>query len=54
MNWEPLPEELEPLAHFACYILRELNLADTPTKQQLGILRSLEGGPDRQIITAYR
>jgi len=54
MNWEPLPEPLEPLAHFACYVLRELNLADTPTKQQLGILRYLEGGPDRQIITAYR
>jgi hypothetical protein len=54
MNWEPLPPELEPLPHFACYLLRELNLADTPTKQQLSILHYLEGGPDRQIITAYR
>jgi len=54
MNWEPLPPELEPLPHFACYLLRELNLADTPTKQQLSILQYLEGGPDRQIITAYR
>ena len=34
--------------------MRELNLADTPTKQQLGILDYLENGPDRQIITAYR
>lgn len=54
MLWEPLPPELEPLPHFACYLLRELNLADTPTKQQLEILRYLETGPDRQIITAYR
>ena len=52
--WEPLPEELEPLAHFTTYILRELSLADTPTKQQLGILDYLEHGPDRQIVTAYR
>ena len=54
MSWEPLPPELEPLAHFSCYLLRELGLADTPTKQQLGILNYLEHGPDRQIITAYR
>ena len=53
-EWEPLPEVLEPLAHFTTYILRELNLADTPTKQQLGILDYLEHGPDRQIVTAYR
>ena len=53
-KWEPLPEELEPLAHFTTYILRELSLADTPTKQQLGILNYLEHGPDRQIVTAYR
>lgn len=54
MQWEPLPEVLEPLPHFATYILRELNLAETPTKQQLGILDYLENGPDRQIVTAYR
>ena len=54
MTWEPLPPELEPLAHFTTYILRELSLADTPTKQQLGILQYLEHGPDRQIVTAYR
>jgi len=53
-QWEPLPPELEPLAHFTTYILRELSLADTPTKQQLGILNYLEHGPDRQIVTAYR
>ena len=54
MHWEPLPDELAPLSHFTTYLLRELNLADTPTKQQLGILHYLENGPDRQIITAYR
>lgn len=54
MTWEPLHPELEPLAHFSTYLLRELGLADTPTKQQLGILNYLENGPDRQIITAYR
>ena len=54
MHWEPLPDELQPLSHFTTYLLRELNLADTPTKQQLGILHYLENGPDRQIITAYR
>ena len=53
-QWTPLPDELAPLSHFTTYILRELNLADTPTKQQLGILDYLENGPDRQIITAYR
>ena len=53
-QWQPLPEELQPLSHFTTYLLRELNLADTPTKQQLGILHYLENGPDRQIITAYR
>lgn len=53
-QWEPLPEELQPLSHFTTYILRELSLADTPTKQQLGILQYLEHGPDRQIVTAYR
>lgn len=54
MQWEPLPPELEPLSHFCTYILRELNLAELPTKQQLGILNWLEHGPSRQITTAYR
>lgn len=54
MQWEPLPPELEPLPNFCTYILRELQLARTPTKQQLGILHYLEHGPDRQIVTAYR
>lgn len=54
MQWEPLPAELEPLPHFATYLLRELNLAEYPTKQQVSILSYLQEGPDRQIITAYR
>ena len=54
MSWQPLPEELQPLSHFCCYLLRELNLAETPTKQQVSILNYLENGPDRQIITGFR
>lgn len=54
MHWEPLPPELEPLPHFACYMLRELGLADTPTKQQISILQYLASGPDRLIITGFR
>lgn len=52
--WEPLPEELEPLPNFVCYLLRELNLADTPTKQQISILDYMQNGPDRQIVTGFR
>ena len=54
MSWQPLPEELQPLTHFCCYLLRELNLAEEPTKQQVSILNYLENGPDRAIITGFR
>ena len=54
MKWEPLPPELWPFPHFLCYILRELNLADTPTLRQLEVADWLENGPDRSITTAYR
>ena len=54
MNWEPLPPELRPFPHFLCYLLRELNLADTPTLRQLEVAEWLENGPDRSITTAYR
>ena len=54
MQWEPLPPELQVLPNFACYLLRELNLADTPTKQQISILDYMENGPDRQIVTGFR
>lgn len=54
MKWEPLPPELWPFPHFLCYLLRELNLADTPTLRQLEVADWLETGPDRSITTAYR
>ena len=53
-TWEPLPPELQVLPNFACYLLRELQLADTPTKQQVSILEYMENGPERQIITGFR
>jgi hypothetical protein len=54
VKWEPLPPELWPFPHFLCYLLRELNLADTPTLRQLEVADWLETGPDRSITTAYR
>ena len=54
MRWEPLPPELWPFPHFFCYLLRELNLADTPTVRQLSVADWMENGPDRNITTAYR
>jgi hypothetical protein len=53
MRWDPLPPELWPFPHFLCYLLRELNLADTPTLRQLEVAHWLETGPDRSITTAY-
>jgi hypothetical protein len=54
VSWEPLPPELWPFPHFLCYLLRELNLADTPTLRQLEVADWMENGPDRSITTAYR
>jgi len=54
VSWEPLPAELWPFPHFLCYVLRELNLADTPTVRQLEVAEWIEHGPDRAITTAYR
>lgn len=54
MKWEPLPPELWPFPHFLCHLLRELNLADTPTIRQLSVADWMENGPDRNITTAYR
>jgi hypothetical protein len=54
VNWEPLPPELWPFPHFLCYLLRELNLADTPTLRQIEVADWMENGPDRSITTAYR
>lgn len=54
MKWEPLPPELWPFPHFLCYLLRELNLAETPTLRQLEVADWMENGPDRSITTAFR
>jgi len=56
MTWEPLPPEIGhgQFPYFVCYLLRELNLADTPTKQQLGICDWMENGPNRQITVGFR
>jgi len=54
MEWSPLPAPLVPLPHFCTYMLRELNLADTPTKQQLSIIDYMANGPDRAIIAGFR
>jgi hypothetical protein len=48
------PRELHRLPAFASYMLRELRLAEYPTKQQLGILDWMENGPDRQITVGFR
>lgn len=52
--WEPLPPELQPLPNFVCYLLRDLGLADTPTRQQLSMLDRMEHGPNRQIVVGFR
>ena len=56
MSWTPIPPELGPgrFPYFACYLLRELNLADEPTKQQLRICDWLENGPTRSITVGFR
>lgn len=56
MSWTPIPPELGPgrFAYFACYLLRELRLADEPTKQQLRICDWLECGPSRSITVGFR
>ena len=54
MKWTPLPAELGPFPHFLCYLLRELNLADTPTLRQLEVAEWMETGPDSSITVAYR
>lgn len=56
MSWTEIPPELGHgrFPYFVCYLLRELNLAETPTKQQLGICDWMENGPNRQITVGFR
>ena len=52
--WEPLPEELHSFANFACYLLREQGLAESPTKQQVAVAQWMQYGPDRSLTVAFR
>jgi hypothetical protein len=62
MKFTPIPDELGigRFPYFVCYMLRELNLADEPTKQQLGICDWMENGPvdvsgaQRSITCGFR
>ncbi len=53
--WEPLPPELrDSFPNFACYLLRELHLADTPTRQQIAVCDWMQNGPDKSLTVAFR
>lgn len=56
MSVYPIPPELGigRFAYFFCYILRELGLAEEPTKQQLRICKWDEVGPDRSVTVGFR
>lgn len=50
-----LPPELDQhFVYFVTYCLRELGLADAPTKQQISVANYMQHGPNRQIICAFR
>jgi hypothetical protein len=53
--WEPLPEVLaSSFPNFTCYLLREMGLADTPTKQQISVCDWMQNGPSRSLTVAFR
>ena len=53
--WEPLPKVLkDSFPNFTCYLLRELGLADTPTRQQLKVCEWMQNGPDKSLTVAFR
>ena len=53
--WEPLPEELrDSFPNFTCYLLRELGLAEYPTKQQISVCDWMQNGPDKSLTVAFR
>lgn len=56
MKFTPIPDELGVgrFPYFVCYLLRELNLAEAPTKQQVSICDWMENGPSRQITCGFR
>ena len=53
--WEELPPQLrDSFPNFTCYLLRELGLADAPTKQQISVCNWMQNGPDRSLTVAFR
>jgi hypothetical protein len=56
MRFTPIPDELGVgrFPYFVAYLLRELNLSEAPTKQQLSICDWMENGPSRQITCGFR
>ncbi len=53
--WEPLPPVLrDSFPNFTCYLLRELGLADSPTRQQISVCEWMQNGPDRSLTVAFR
>jgi hypothetical protein len=56
VTFQPIPPELGPgrFVYFLTYILRELGLADTPTRQQISICEWMESGPSRQMTVGFR
>ena len=52
--WEPLPEPLDQFPFFLAYCIRELGLADSPTKQQCAVADWMMNGPNRQLTVAFR
>ena len=53
--WEPLPPALrDSFPNFSCYLLRELGLADTPTRQQIAVCDWMQNGPDKSLTVAFR
>ena len=52
--WEPLPEPLDQFPYFVAYCLRELGLAEYPTKQQVAVADWMGNGPTRQLTVAFR
>jgi hypothetical protein len=52
--WEPLPEPLDQFPYFLAYCLRELQLAEYPTKQQVAVADWMGNGPTRQLTVAFR
>jgi len=53
--WEPLPPVLrDSFPNFTCYLLRELGLADSPTRQQISVCEWMQSGPERSLTVAFR